>query len=289
MASSSGTPIECIDTLQYGVPGRGAAYVLRGKRVAVVEAGTPRAADILLERLRGDDLAYIFVTHIHLDHAGAAGRLAAEHPEATVVAHPRALRHLADPSRLIEGVRQASPDLFPLYGEPLPVPEAQLHATEDDETYDLGSGVCVRALHTTGHAPHHLCFLETPSRTLFAGDAVGNLGIPFDVPLTVPPRFDIDASRATLARLRNLEPSALAFTHFGVLRDGIVDHIDGYERQIDCWFDRIARLRREADADGVIKQVLDEAKYEEIDPTDRLSIEMCVRGALLTLEAAEAA
>jgi len=276
-------PIRCIDTLQYGIPRRGAAYLLVGERSALVEAGTPRSAAALLDRLAGTDLAHVFVTHVHLDHAGAAGALAAAHPEAVVVAHPRAVRHLADPSRLVEGVRQASPDLFPLYGQPTPVPAAQLRAAEDGERFELGGGLEVEVLYTPGHAPHHACFFERATRTLFTGDAVGNHGIPIDVPLTVPPGFDRLANRETLRRLRASRPGRLAVTHFGFVEESPIEHIDRYERDLSAWFARIEELSRTKDPGDIVREIVDAAPYLDLDPTDRFSVEMCVRGAVLTL------
>lgn len=284
--SPTKTPfVHCIDTNQYGLARRGAAYLIVGERVGLVETGTPRAAPLLIDALQGLDLAYIFVTHVHLDHAGAAGALAVELSQATILAHPQATKHLADPRRLLDGVRQASPDLFPLYGEPTPAPEKQLQAAADGQLVDLGKGIVVEVVHAPGHAPHHACFFEHASRTLFTGDAVGNHDIPFDVPLTVPPRFDLDASSATLKRLRALRPRALAFTHFGLTSDHPQELFDRYERELGSWFDRIRDLRRGRSSDDVVYEILAEPKYAALAPPDRFSIEMCVRGALLSVTA----
>ena len=277
-------PIRTVDTRQHDLPRRCAAYLVGEQPLALIETGTSRSASILLEATENRNLAYIFVTHVHLDHAGGAGLLAARHPEATVVAHPRAIRHLADPRRLTEGVREASPDLYPLYGEPVPIPQAQLHAAADGETFDLGGGGAVQAIHAPGHAPHHACFFEPAGRVLFTGDAVGNHGIPADVPLTVPPRFDADAAQTTLRRLRRLRPAVLAFTHFGLATEPPDLLLNQYESSIEKWFERIRRLRTSHAPDGIVDAVLDEPRYEKLQRPDRLLIEMCVRGALMTLE-----
>jgi len=152
--------LELVDVEQFGVPGRGAAYIVQGEGLALIETGTARSAAILRAALRGRDLRFIFVTHIHLDHAGGAGYIAADHPEATVVASPRAIPHLIDPTRLIRGVREASPELFPLYGEPGPIPEERLHPASDSEVFDLGGGIAIEAVNSPGHAPHHVSFFE---------------------------------------------------------------------------------------------------------------------------------
>jgi glyoxylase-like metal-dependent hydrolase (beta-lactamase superfamily II) len=121
------------------------------------------------------------------------------------------------------------------------------------------------------------------TRTLFTGDAVGNHDIPVDVPLTVPPRFDFDAASATLKRLRALRPNALAFTHFGVTTDHPQEVIDRYERELASWFDRVRDLRRGRSPDDVVSEILVAPKYATLASPDRFSIEMCVRGALLSL------
>lgn len=279
--------IRCIDTEQYGMPCRGASYLIGTEQVCLVETGTPRAAPILLHALEHVELSYIFVTHVHLDHAGAAGALAAHHPRAIVVAHPRAIRHLHDPTRLIDGVREASPDLYPLYGDPTPVHERQLHAAEDGEAFDIGDGIVVEAIHTPGHAPHHLCFLEPTGRVLFTGDAAGNHGIPVDIPLTVPPHFDLEAALATLGRLRELRPASLAFTHFGRAHEDATALLDAYQQELIDWFSRIRRLRERRSSEDVVRMILAEAEYMALASADRYSIEMCVRGALMTLEAVD--
>jgi len=275
--------IHCIDTHQYGLAKRGAAYVIEAARVGLVETGTPKALPHLKAALEQREPAYVFVTHVHLDHAGAAGGLASAFPSATIVAHPRAIRHLADPSRLVEGVRAASPDLFPLYGEPVSIPEDRLHPAADGERFDLGGGRIVEALHTPGHAPHHLCFFERSTRTLFTGDAVGNHRVPVDVPLTVPPRFDRSASLETLDRLGALRAERLAFTHFGFADDPPEELLTGYADEIEAWFERIRALASKRSPEEVVAEILADSWYSGIEEADRFSIEMCVRGALLSI------
>lgn len=278
--------IECLDTAQFGSPRRGAAYLLNGNRLALVEAGTASAVPILRKAIGKRELAVLFVTHVHLDHAGAAGDLAAAFPNLTVIAHPRAIRHLADPSRLVDGVRQASPELFPLYGTPKPIPVDRLHAAADGERFDLGEGLIIEAFHAPGHAPHHLCFFDRADGTLFTGDAVGNHGIPVDVPLTVPPRFDWPAASATLNRLRRLRPSHLAFTHYGIADEPPEHLIATYERRLHEWFERIRQLRETGKPETIVRRILAEPKYSGLCPADRASIEMCVRGALQSIDKA---
>ena len=275
-------PIQTLDTHQFGRPHEGAAYLVRGERLALVEAGTAREADRLCAALRGERLDFLFVTHVHLDHAGGAGALAREHPEARIIVHPRAVRHLVDPSRLIEGVRAASREMFPLYGEPIPIPENRLHAAEDGERFDLGRGIEIQAVYAPGHAPHHLCFFEQEHRVLFSGDALGHHDVPVLLPLTVPPRFDRNAGRETLARLRSLDPVWIAFTHFGLAKNG-VERIDAYARELETWLNRVEQLAAQGDESDVIARVFADPMASAWTDLDRQVAAMCIRGAIASV------
>jgi len=276
--------LQTIDTYQFGRPRTGAVYLVRGERAALVESGTAAFGRRLASRLRGEDLAHVFVTHVHLDHAGGAGDLAAGHPEATVVVHPRGARHLSNPQRLIDSARDASSALFPLYGEPRPVPEHQVISASEGDRFDLGRGIVLEPIESPGHAAHHLCFFERSTRVLFCGDAVGNRGTPVEAPLTVPPRFDLAKGLATLRRLKELEPSLLAFTHFGLAADA-ASILDDYEIRLLEWFDRLRAMREKWSPEGIIARVLADPRYVHLSPLDRTLVEMCIRGGLMSLEA----
>ena len=283
--TASPTPhLRMIDTQQFGLPKEGAAYVLRSERLGLVETGTAREAEHLCGLLRKERLDFIFVTHVHLDHAGGAGFLAHEHPEAKVVVHPRAVRHLVDPSRLIEGVRAASQGMFPLYGEPMPIPEDRLHAAEDGEVFDLGGGIEIQVVHAPGHAPHHVCFFERRHRVLFSGDAIGHHNVPVLLPLTVPPRFDRAAGLETLARLRSLGPEWIAFTHFGWAEDA-VQRIDAHSHALEAWLERIERLAAEGNEADVIASILADPVASAWTDLDRQVAAMCIRGAVASVRA----
>jgi len=114
--------IDTLDARQFGQIQSGAVYLLHAPVPVLIESGTAASHDVVLRALGDVEPAYVFLTHIHLDHAGGAGYLARALPDCTIVVHERGLRHLLDPSRLIEGVRSASPDLFPSYGTPIPIP-----------------------------------------------------------------------------------------------------------------------------------------------------------------------
>lgn len=273
-----------IDIALFGQPRAGCAYLLRSTRVALIDAGTAAGAPQWLRRLEGTRLDFLFVTHAHLDHAGGAGHVAAAHPEVTVVAHPRALPHLADPSRITEAARQASPDFARLYGAPLPVPRQQLVGAADGDWFSLGGSTKIQALETPGHAPHHACFFDAGTRTAFVGDAVGHHAVPVDLPLTVPPRFDLAATRESMRRLLDLDPKALAFSHFGVATEDTRGLLASYPGRVARWLARVDALRREVGDGGVARSVLSEPRFAALSPRDRDLVRLCVRGALATLD-----
>ncbi len=274
--------VQLLDLDQFGEPRSSAAYLVRGERAALVDTGTARSVPRLIDALRGVSIDWILVTHLHLDHAGGAGALAAAHPEATIVAHPKALAHLVDPTRLEESVRAANPALFPLYGRPTPIAEARLRPAADGETLDLGRAVRLEALHTPGHAAHHVCWFEPGKRLLFAGDAVGHHDVPVDLPLTVPPRFDLEKALATLSRLRRLRPQAIAYAHFGVA-DRAEARLAAYARDVAAWLARIAELRTRQSEDEIVREILEEPKYASIPAASREIARLCVTGALASL------
>ena len=279
--------IRTIDTLQFGLRRAGAAYTVQGDRMAIVESGTASAATAIQASLDGETPHFILLTHIHLDHAGGAGHLARAFPEALVVVHERGSRHLEDPSRLIAGVRSASPRLFELYGEPLPIPSSQLLSVRGGEILDLGSGVALEVVASPGHAPHHVCFFEHNTRTLFTGDAVGNWSNPVDIPLTVPPRFDLELGLQSLANLRALHPNRLAFTHFGIADQALM-HLDRYECELIEWFKRIQSLSLTMGPDELMNHILKDKKYASLTETERDMVTMCIHGAILSLKSGSA-
>jgi len=275
--------LSVIDVVQFGEPNSGCAYLLRAAKTALIDTGTAASAPRLLQALRGRRIDYVFITHIHLDHAGGAGHLALAHPEALFVVHPRGLPYLLDPTRLVAGVRAAGPTLAPLYGQPLPVDGGRVVACADGESFRLGAGIDLVAIDTPGHAPHHVCFFEPTNEILFVGDAVGHHGAPVDLPLTVPPRFDPAASRASLVRLLEFHPRTLAFTHFG-LADDARALLTAYPCHVDEWLARVDAVRTCVGPEAVADAILAGSRYALLSPVGREVVRLCVRGALLTLE-----
>lgn len=280
-----------LDVEQFGVVGQGGVYILPGSPAALVEAGTSLARDRILGALADlgvprSDVRWIFLTHIHLDHAGGAGGLLEELPEAKVVVHPRGARHLVDPSRLVASVKEAVRDRFALYGNAVPIPPDRLHAASDGELFPV-ERFRIQAVDTPGHAPHHLCYFVPGEGLLFTGDAAGLHLDGVLVPTTVPPSFDLEGSLASLDRLQRLEPRLLLFTHFG---PGSPALLARYAELLVAWVERVERLRaahpREED---LVAAVLAEADRDGLIPPGpaRGDLAMSARGVLAYLAARE--
>ena len=216
-----------LDTLLGGWSRVTAGYLLTGPRPVLVETGAQSSVGVLLGALASigvgaDDLAGVVVTHIHLDHAGGVGDVAAAFPNATVYVHEKGARHLADPSRLVASAAMVYGELLDtLYGRLTPTDAARLHVLEDLEEIDVGGGRTLTAVDSPGHAKHHLALHDSDSGVLFAGDAVG-VRLP-DVgvlrPATPPPDFDLHLARRSLQRFAERRPSGVALAHYGLLED----------------------------------------------------------------------
>lgn len=233
---------EIIDLHFQGQPEIIASYVLRGPSgVALIETGPRSSADNLVAGLRalGIDLADItdiLVTHIHLDHAGAAGWLAQE-TGAPVYVHEIGAPHLADPNRLLTSARRIYGDLMdPLWGETLPVPADQVHALKDGDIVEA-AGLRLTALDTPGHAYHHMAYLL--DGLCFSGDvaAVRLPGYDHIRLPTPPPEINPPLWHKSLARLREINPEQLLLTHFGPVGGNVREYLDGVGENLDAYIE----------------------------------------------------
>ncbi|MEI6874753.1 MAG: MBL fold metallo-hydrolase [Spirochaetota bacterium] len=215
---------------RYVRPGFAAIFLREeGDEVAIIEANTHLARPLVLGALeargiRAEQVRYVVVTHAHLDHAGGVHSLMAAFPGAKLVAHPRAARHLIDPERLEKSARQVYGDLSfeALYGELRPVPAERLLILEDGESVPFGRG-SLTALHTRGHAKHHMCVLDSQADAIFTGDAFG-LAYPelqggglFVFPSTSPTDFEGEEALAAIDRVADCGLGRAMLTHFGEL------------------------------------------------------------------------
>jgi glyoxylase-like metal-dependent hydrolase (beta-lactamase superfamily II) len=172
------------------------------------------------EGIEPKDLRHLALTHIHLDHAGAAGDLIRMCPDLTVYVHVDGAPHLADPTRLVASTRRTFGDAYDeLYGEVKPVPADRIRVWRPGETGNVGGdATSLRAIPTPGHIGHHLAFLDERDGTVYAGDALGIRLAPDAPPIapTPPPAIDLDAWFTTLETIDAIGPERIAVTHFGM-------------------------------------------------------------------------
>ena len=209
-----------IDTKMHGYDGITATFLLRGGKTALVETGPKSSvANVIagLDAAGVQDLDWIVVTHIHLDHAGAAGTLARRFPKARIAVHPVGAPHLVDPSKLWSSATRIYGDAMDeLWGGIDPIDEDRIEIVEDADAIDLG-GRSLKAIETPGHAGHHHAYLDDATGLVFTGDALGvrPQGIAAIRPATPPPEFNLEVAVESIEKLRRLAPKELWFTHFG--------------------------------------------------------------------------
>jgi glyoxylase-like metal-dependent hydrolase (beta-lactamase superfamily II) len=212
-----------------------------GASAALVETGPTTCLDRLnvgLEEhgVSHEDVRQVFVTHIHLDHAGASGHLADLLPNATFYVHEVGHPHLVDPSKLVKSAtRIYGESMDELWGEARPVPEDRVVTLKDREEKEAAGGVLV-AHDTPGHAYHHLAYLEQGSGALFTGDVAGIRlpGQSYVRPPTPPPEIDVEAWVRSINHIRQMNPASLWPTHFGSYED-VGRHLGELEQRLQDW------------------------------------------------------
>jgi glyoxylase-like metal-dependent hydrolase (beta-lactamase superfamily II) len=239
-----------IDTLMAGYERITAGYLIRAERPCLVETGTAPSAPIVRDALATlgigpADLATVVVTHIHLDHAGGTGDIAAMFPAAQVVVHERGARHLADPSRLMASARMVWGDrLEALFGTLAPTPAERIRTVDQTGAIDLGGGRRLDSHYSPGHARHHVGLIDSLSGDLYVGDAAG-VYIPDtgDLrPATPPPDFDLPTALQSLRTFAALRPARLLFSHYGPV-GAVGETLDRAAEEINVWVDETRRAR----------------------------------------------
>jgi glyoxylase-like metal-dependent hydrolase (beta-lactamase superfamily II) len=268
-----------IDTLLGGWEHVTAGYVVTGDAPVLVETGSQTSVPALLEALGAlgigpDDLAGVAVTHIHLDHAGGVGDVAAAFPQATVYVHEKGARHLADPTRLVDSAAQVyGPMLDSLYGRLTATDAARIHVLEDGEAIAVSPTRSLTTVDSPGHAKHHLALHDSDTGLLFAGDAVGvrlpDIGVLR--PATPPPDFDLDQALDSLAKFAARRPTGIALAHFGLVPDpqAILEEADGTLR---AWAEEAERAWRAGEDIATALAAKFDDTLTDVDPTlrDRL-------------------
>lgn len=266
----------------YGRPMLDAVHLMiEAGRAAVIDTGCNDSVPRILQSLRARGIApaqvdWVLLTHVHLDHAGGAGLLLSQFPEARLAVHPRGARHMAAPARLMQGTIEVYGEAKAraMYGEIVPVPAERIVEVDDGAEIAL-AGREIRVLDTPGHARHHVCYLDVRTGHAFTGDTFGlsyreldQGGRNFAFPSTTPVQFDPEALHGSIDRLLALRPDALYLTHFGQVREvprlGADLHrlIDAHATLAGHWRGADREERSAGLRDGVRALVLEEARRQ---------------------------
>jgi glyoxylase-like metal-dependent hydrolase (beta-lactamase superfamily II) len=254
--------IETIDLNFLGTEQVIASFLLLGDdSAALIETGPTTCLQRLLDGLdehgvAPEDVRQVFLTHIHLDHAGASGHLAERLPNATFYVHEIGRPHLIDPSKLLKSATRIYGDrMDELWGETRPVPEDRIKVVADKDEIEVSGGT-LTAHYTPGHAYHHLAYLEPDSGALFAGDVAGIRlpGQSYVRPPTPPPEIDVDAWMQSIGHIRELSPKSLWPTHFGSY-DDVERHLGELEQRLQDWLLFIEERIDESDAEEIADEL----------------------------------
>lgn len=269
--------ISAVDT-EYTRPGMAASHlIVNDGRVAFVDTGANNAVPLLLGALEQkaigtDQVDYVLLTHVHLDHAGGAGELMAALPNAVAVLHPRGAPHLADPSRLEAGSRAVYGDeLFEqLYGTLRPIDNDRIWSVDDGEVLSL-SGRELELIHTEGHARHHYCVVDRAASAVFTGDTFGLSYRDLDTdrgafvfPTTTPVQFDPEALHASIDRIMGFDPQAVYLTHFSRVTDLARLAVDLHS-DIDVYCELARQARTHDEAESWLVAALTRHMYGRMD------------------------
>ncbi len=220
-------------------------YLLEGNgELALVDSGPSSCLPVLKNYLATRNLTLanistLLLTHIHFDHAGAAGTLAKENPKLRVYVHEIGAKHLKDPSRLLKSATRLYGDaLQQMFGEFLPVPEENIHALIGGESI-RAAGREIEVAYTPGHASHHLSYFDQSTGAAFTGDTTGMRlpGYKIIAPITPPPDIDLAAFTESLAEIERRKPTQLLLPHFGVYGN-VSDHLQAVREILYAWTER---------------------------------------------------
>lgn len=265
--------VVAIDTLTGGMTEVTAGYLIPAPRPALIECGPALSIDHVVAGLADvgldpDDLAYLVVTHIHLDHAGGAGDIAEAFPTASIVVSEIGAPHLHDPGKLNASSRRVYGEVMDeVYGDCTPIAEDRLVGVEDGHELDLGGGRRLELLYTPGHAKHHIGIWDSGTGAIFSGDSVGVKlpGMRELRPATPPPDFHLEAATSSLRRYLERDPTHVYLAHYGALdppRETLEDAID----RLHLWAETAESAYHEHDELDHVTETLARRFADEVDP-----------------------
>ncbi|WP_068676297.1 MBL fold metallo-hydrolase [Oceanobacillus sp. Castelsardo] len=250
--------ISLIDGFDLDIENRTGTYVIDEEELTLIETGPSPSIKYVKKGLESlgfalDQVKYIIVTHIHLDHSGGAGLLIRDCPNAKVVVHPKGKSHLINPRKLAAGARAVYGDSFSELFDPIiPVPEDKIIVKTEGDTLQIGPDCILEFFDTPGHAKHHFSILDPVSNGIFTGDTVGiryeqlsPLGIDFFLPSTSPNHFDPDAMEKSINKIKEMNVSRIYYSHFSWS-----EKVDDALSQVSHWLEVFVEEGEQVIAEG---------------------------------------
>ena len=256
-----------LDSQLYSMPKWGSVYLINEARKALIDTGPTTSVNTVLDGIKGigvrpEDIDYLMVTHIHLDHAGGAGVLIQDMPQAQVVVHHRGARHLVNPTRLISSVIEAQgEEAMAREGEVVPIDVNRVRPVYEGNKIRLSEQQVLKFIDAPGHTQHELCIQESRNNGLFTGDAVGAYLSGILLPATAPPNFVLEQWTNTLKKLINLRVTKLYFAHFGVSYKA-QETLQLAMEKLQDWNDIVTEAVKENRFDNVAERLIAQARTE---------------------------
>ena len=236
-----------------------ASYLLKGKQTTIIETGPTSSIPNLLSALKElkvkpEEVAYIAVSHVHIDHAGGAGTLLKKLPNAKIIVHTKGAPHLVDPEKLWLSSQSVLGDVAKVFGSPEPVPEDRIINAANGMEINVGDNMKLKVVETLGHASHHLSYYESLHGGVFPGEAAGMYLSQFDTVIpTSPPPFHFDAALASLNALIALKPTVLYYSHFGKAPNA-AEWLRKHAIQLKLWMNIAKDAVRKQESPSVVRE-----------------------------------
>lgn len=249
-------------------------YLIIGEKKALIDVGPRMAIPGLLSvlsriKINPDEIDYVILSHIHIDHAGGTGTAIKEMKNAKVIVHSRGRAHLIDPTALWQASQETLGELALKYGSYEPVTEDRIITSEDRMKIELGKGITLEVYLTPGHASHHQSIFETHNRVLFSGDSAG-VYTNGRLRLTTPPPFRLDSSLTAIDKMIALQPIKLGYAHYGCC-DNAVERLQAYRDKLLIDFDIAqAGARNSKSVDEVIEDIREKDRsFDDFETLDK--------------------
>jgi len=269
--------IYMIDERLYSIPRYGSVYLIDGERKALIDSGPSTSANAIFDGIRRvgvrpEDIDYVIVTHIHLDHAGGAGALIRDMPRAQVVVHHKGSKHLVDPARLVSSVVEVQgEEAMVRDGEVVPIAMERVKPARDGDVLRLSERQILRFIDAPGHGAHGMCIWESRNNGLFVGDAVG-LYFTGDREVlllaTPPPGFNLELSLDTLEKLISLDASIIYFAHFGATNK-VQEKLQLAMDKLRDWGDIVVKAMKASEPSSVKERLIAQA-CAELEPVKKM-------------------